>query len=343
MSQTCILGAQADAGQTGMFTSADIDDAGAPEQIADGVFFLRGGTHYFRDGTQTGPAGSVPRLMCNNGWVVLGDHVLLIDANMPGRADILIEAVRTTTDKPIRFILNTHHHGDHVYGNRAIVERTGATIISSTKMVEELRRYETGAFGGPPGRWEQVAKTRSDLGATSLLVPTTTFEQSMVLTGSQGRRVELLHLGMGHTRGDAIAWLPSERIMFVGDLVANGPFNIVRDSEMAPWIETLAALQVLDPLVVCPGHGGLGDAMLLATQRAFFVALAAEVKKHLAAWRSREQIPEFLSEIRAALMSNPDAAGHVIPAEADLSVLSLQAQVERTYDQMILVTEPVHA
>lgn len=343
MSQTCILGAQADAGLTGSFASLDNDDAGTPEQIADGVFFLRGGTHYFRDGTQTGPAGSVPRLMCNNGWVVLGDHVLLIDANMPGRADILIEAVRSTTDKPIRFLLNTHHHGDHVYGNRAIVERTGATIIASSKMIEELRRYETGAFGGPPGRWEQVAKARPDVAATSLLVPTTTFERTMELTGSQGRRVELLHLGMGHTRGDAIAWLPQERIMFVGDLVANGPFNIVRDSEMAPWIETLSALQALDPLVVCPGHGGLGDATLVAQQRSFFVALASEVKKHIAAGRSRDQIPEFLADIRAELMKKPDAAGHVIPANADLSVLSLQAQVERSYDQMIALREPVPA
>lgn len=342
MSQTCILGARADTGQIGSFV-ADNDDVGTPEQIADGVFFLRGGTHYFRDGTQTGPAGSVPRLMCNNGWVVLGDHVLLIDANMPGRADILIEAVRATTDKPIRFVFNTHHHGDHVYGNRAIVERTGATIIASTKMVEELRRYETGAFGGPPGRWEQVAKARSDVAATSLLVPTTTFERAMELTGSQGRRVELLHLGMGHTRGDAIAWLPSERIMFVGDLVANGPFNIVRDAEMAPWIDTLTAMQALDPLVVCPGHGALGDGALLAHQRAFFIALAAETAKHIRAGRTREDIPGCLADIRSSLLSNPDAAGHVIPASADLSVLSLQAQVERAFDQMIAPKEPVPA
>lgn len=60
MSQTCILGAQADAGRTGTFASADSDDAGAPEQIADGVFFLRGGTHYFQDGTLTSPGGPYP-------------------------------------------------------------------------------------------------------------------------------------------------------------------------------------------------------------------------------------------------------------------------------------------
>ena len=249
MSETCILDAQASSGHPSIFVAADNDDAPVPEEVAEGVFFLKGGTHYFQDGMQTGPVGSVRRLMCNNGWVVLGDYVLLIDANMPRRADILIDAVRSTTDKPIKFILNTHHHGDHIYGNRAVVVRTGADVIASSGMIAELRRYETGAFGGPPGRWEQAATARPDVAASPLLVPTTTFDRSLVLVGSNGRKVRLLHLGFGHTRGDAIAWLPQERVMFVGDLVANGPFNIGRDTEMTPWIGTLAAMEAPEDAV----------------------------------------------------------------------------------------------
>ena len=122
-------------------------------------------------------------------------------------------------------------------------------------MAEELRRYETSAFGGQPGRWEQVAKLRPDMAATPVMGPTQTFEQALVLDGTDGRRVELLHPGLGHTRGDAVAWLPNERVLFTGDLASNGPFNIVRDSEMAPWVDTLATLQALDPIVVCPSHG----------------------------------------------------------------------------------------
>lgn len=343
MSQTCIIDALGGEQKSGGFVAPELDDACTPEEIADGVFFLKGGTHYFRDGTQTGPGGSVKRLMCNNGWVVLGDHVLLIDANMPGRADLLLAAVRSTTDKPVRYVLNTHHHGDHIYGNRAIVERTGAMVIASSRMVEELKRYETGAFGGPPGRFEQVAKARPDVAATSLLVPTETFDRSRVLIGSDGRRVELLHLGMGHTRGDAIAWLPNERVMFVGDLVANGPYNIVRDSEMVPWIDTLAAMQALAPVVVCPGHGARGDGVLLRTQRAFFVALVDEVSSRLRAGMTREAVIADLDGIRAALLQDPDTASHVIPHDADLSVLSLQAQVERSLDQLALAADPVTA
>jgi len=271
--------------------------------------------------------------MCNNGWVVLGDYVLLIDANMPIRADALLDAVRMTTNKPIRYLLNTHDHGDHTYGNRAIFERTGTEIVSHVGMIEELRRYETGFFGGPPGRWEEVGKHRPDVAATPMMLPTRTFDTSMVLEGG-GSRVELRHLGLGHTRGDAVAWLPKERIVFAGDLVTNGAYNIVRDSVMAPWVGTLSAMQALQPAVVCPGHGARGDKVLLAHQRSFFVALRREVEVRVEAGKTHEQILGDLEIIRGALLSDDEIAGFVIPREADLAVLSLRAQVERTHEQM---------
>jgi cyclase len=201
-------------------------------------------------------------------------------------------------------------------------------------MMEELRRYETGAFNGAPGRWEQVSKLRPDVAATPVMAPTQMFERSIVLNGTSGRQVELLHPGLGHTRGDAVAWLPTERVLFTGDLVTNGPFNIVRDSEMAPWIDTLSTLQTLNPLVVCPGHGARSDISLIVQQREFFVALRKEVVSRKQAGASREMVISDLEAIRAALLADPVAAGHVIPRQADLSVLSLHAQVERIYDQL---------
>jgi cyclase len=304
-----------------------------PVEVAPGVFFLEGGTRYFRAGTEQGPQGSIRSLMCNNGWVVLGDEVLLVDANMPGRADVLLDAIRNTTDKPVRYLFNTHHHGDHVYGNGAIFQRTGCTITACIGMVEELRRYETGTFGGSPGRKEQVAKFRPDVAATELMLPDMLFERSLVFEGG-GRRAELLHLGWGHTRGDAVLWLPRERVLFAGDLVTNGAYNIVRDAEMMPWISTLANLRALDPLSVCPGHGPMGQLALIDDQLSFFLALLRQVEKRIAAGLTREALLADLEDIRGALLAEPQAAEHVIPRQADLSVLSLQAQVERIYEQV---------
>jgi cyclase len=333
MSQCCILETLS---QDDNAVVEPIDDVSVatPEELAPGVFFLRGGTRYFQDGSKTGPAGAVQSLMCNNGWVDLGDEVLLIDSNMPSRSDALLAAVRDTVgDKPLRFVVNTHHHGDHVYGNRRIRERTGAAIIACNAMVEELRRHESGAFGGEPGRWEQVAKLRPDLQGTSLLPPTVTFERALFIEGKV-RRVELRHFGWGHTRGDTIIWLPDERIVFVGDLVANGPYNIVRDGEMAEWPAYLAFIESLGPEKVCPGHGGFGGIDIVTRQRAFFLALWREVAGRARPGVTLDGMLAEVPSIRTSLLADPRVAPHVIPQDADLAVLSLRAQVERVFSQL---------
>ena len=338
MTQSCLLEHAADfpapsAPPSAAPVTPEAGAIGATEALATGVYFLKGATRYFHEGAKTGPAGAIQSLMCNNGWVDLGDDLLLIDANMPGRADAFLTEVRKTSNKPIRFLVNTHHHGDHIYGNRPIYERTGATIVSCSEMIEELRRYETGTFGGAPGRWEQVAKLRPDVAATPILCPKLTYERRLVIEGS-ARRVELLHLTWGHTRGDTAVWLPEEKVLFTGDLVANGPFNIVRDGEMRQWPEFLERLEALRPKIVCPGHGEHAGADLLRRQRIFFQALWAAVEARAGAGADLPQILGDLDGVRAALLDDRDAAGHVIPHEADLPVLSLAAQVERVFGQL---------
>src|SRR5438874_9638582 len=65
----------------------------------------------------------------NNAWVVFRDYVVVIDANFPSGAEEVIAAVKKTTDKPIRYVFDTHHHGDHAYGN-AVFARAGASIVA---------------------------------------------------------------------------------------------------------------------------------------------------------------------------------------------------------------------
>ena len=89
---------------------------------------------------------------CNNGWVIFEDYVLVIDANFPSGAREVIPRIRELTKKPIRFAFDTHHHGDHAYGNQVVDE--GATAVAHTGVLDEMKRLETGQFGGQPGRWE---------------------------------------------------------------------------------------------------------------------------------------------------------------------------------------------
>src|ERR1051325_9070440 len=139
---------------------------------------------------------------CNNGWIIFDDYVLVIDGNFPSGAKEIIPKIKAITDKPVRFTFDTHHHGDHAYGNLVWVEN-GATPVAHTGVIEEMMKYETGYYGGKPGRWEDSAKGRPDVAASKLKPPTLLYRHEMIFDDGK-RRVELLHFGVAQKRGGRI-------------------------------------------------------------------------------------------------------------------------------------------
>jgi cyclase len=79
--------------------------------------------------------------------IVLEDYVLVIDANFPSGARVIIPKIEAITDKPVRFAFDTHHHGDHAYGNQVWLEK-GATPVAHENALAEMKKYETGLSGG---------------------------------------------------------------------------------------------------------------------------------------------------------------------------------------------------
>ena len=235
---------------------------------------------------------------CNTGWVIFEDYVLVLDANYPSGAQLVIPKIRAQTNKPIRFAFDTHHHGDHAYGNQVWADN-GAVPVAHENVVSEMQKYETGFFGGKPGRWESESKNRADLKASKLKLPSLLYRDIMIFDDGK-HRVELRYFGVGHTRGDGFAWLPKEKILFTGDAAVNGPFNFMGDGDSGAWIDTLAKAQQLGPAIIAPGHGPSGTGSVLDAQRAYFVALRAEVEKRkgLAPERVQADVPA----IRTALL-----------------------------------------
>jgi glyoxylase-like metal-dependent hydrolase (beta-lactamase superfamily II) len=245
----------------------------------------------------------------NNGWIVFDDFVLVIDANYPSGAKIVMPQVATTTDKPVRFVFNTHHHADHAYGNELWAEQ-GATIVASTAMLDEMKKVETGFFGGEPGRWEASAKTRPDVAATKLKPPVLLFPRDLFLDDGK-RRVELHYFGTGHTKGDAYAWLPKEKILFTGDACVNSASNNVNDGDLGEWIKTLELVKQLGAEKVCPGHGPMGGPEVIVDQQAYFVALRREVKALSDAHKTPAEVTAALPDIAAALKKDAHIARYV--------------------------------
>ena len=276
---------------------------------------------YFHEGDLRGDKGH-----CNNGWVIFDDYVLVLDANFPSGAQEIIPKIKAQTSKPIRFAFDTHHHGDHAYANQVWIDN-GAVPVAHENVVSEMRKYETGLFGGKPGRWEGEAKQREDLRTTRLKAPSLLYRDLMIFDDGR-HRVELRYFGVGHTHGDGFAWLPNEGILFTGDAAVNGPYNYMGDGDSAAWIETLARVQTLGAKIVAPGHGPTGDAGVLEAQRQYFVALRAEVeqRKGLPPDRVRAEVPIM----RDALLKEHAT---YIDARAT-SITGFESQVAQVYREL---------
>lgn len=281
------------------------------KELAPGVFFHQG------DISGKGH--------CNNGWVIFDDFVLVLDANFPSGAREIIPKIKAQTSKPIRFAFDTHHHGDHAYGNQVWADQ-GATLVAHENVLAEMKKYETGLFGGKPGRWEDAARTREDVRASRLKPPSLLYQDVMIFDDGT-HRVELRYFGAAHTRGDGFAWLPKEKILFTGDAAVNGPYNFMGDGNSAAWVETLAAAQKLAPAIVGPGHGPSGDGGVLAAQREFFVELRSEVEKRkdLSAERLRAEIPA----LRTSMLQR-----HATYIDANPAATGFAAQVAQVFKEM---------
>ncbi len=214
-------------------------------------------------------------IIANSGWIAFRDWVVVVDANFPWGARAILDDLRRTTSKPIRYVFATHYHSDHTFGNSLFVD-AGATIIGSEDCLSESRAKNTA---------EAFRKAMSEGGGEGARLehPQIAFRDRLVLDDG-ARRLELIKLGPGHTRGDAVAYLPKEKILFTGDLCVNRPGNFMGDPDADPdgWLRALDAMLLMDVGMVIPGHGAQGGKEALGGQRAYLADIIQGVRSGLA-------------------------------------------------------------
>jgi glyoxylase-like metal-dependent hydrolase (beta-lactamase superfamily II) len=242
-------------------------------EVAPGVFFR------YSSISATDP--KVPFGGSNNIWIVCKEYVVVVDANFPKEAADVIADIKKTTDKPIKYVLDTHHHGDHAYGN-CVWAKEGAKIVATTNAARLLKT-------NGPKQWEEAAKGRKDIKENELKQADIPFDDKYVLDDGV-QRIEFLHFGHSHTAGDAVAYLPKHKILCTGDACVNGAFNFMGHSNSASWIACLERMEKLDIALVCPGHGAVTGKELLGKQKRYFADLRAEVKKGVDAKKPLDEI-----------------------------------------------------
>jgi glyoxylase-like metal-dependent hydrolase (beta-lactamase superfamily II) len=243
-----------------------------------GIAFLATGAgrpgevHQLAPGVYYREADTSKHIIANTGWVVFRDYVLVIDANYPWGAREILNDIRATTNKPIKYVFDTHYHADHLFGDSVWVD-AGATNLCSAECTEESLRKN-------PANWANDKGTGDvSLKPYRLEHPQQSFSGRMAFDDGE-HRVELTRIGPGHTLGDAVAYLPKERILFTGDVCVNSPMNNMADPDANPdgWLRALDNLSTKDVAILVPGHGDPGTAATLHSQRAYLAAIINSVR-----------------------------------------------------------------
>jgi glyoxylase-like metal-dependent hydrolase (beta-lactamase superfamily II) len=186
----------------------------------------------------------------NTGVIVGDDAVMVIDAQAtPLMAREVIRRIRRVTDKPIEYLVLSHYHAVRVLGASAYRAREIIASEATRGLISERGKQDMASEIGRFPRLFRGART-----IPGLTWPTLVFKERMtVMLGKL--EVHILHPGPGHTGGDTVVWVPSQRVLFSGDLVEYQAGVYTGDAHLEVWPETLAKLQALKPRALVPGRG----------------------------------------------------------------------------------------
>ncbi len=248
----------------------------ALQQIAPGVY-AHPGAIAVADSVNQGD-------IANLGLVIGERGAAVIDSG--GSVEVgrrFLAAIRSVTDKPIIYVINTHEHPDHVFGNAAFAT-SGAVFVGHKNLPRALA--ERGPF--------YLKRFRPILGDAAMdelriVLPTLLVADETSL--DLGGRMLTLHAwGPGHTDCDLTVYDSQTRILFAGDLVFSGHLPVI-DGSLKGWIAELGALRGIPALQVVPGHGPPVEPWpeALADQERYFETLTRDIKSALASGRDMRQ------------------------------------------------------
>lgn len=218
----------------------------------------------------------------NSAVIVNRDDVMIVDSHIsPEAARVMLADLKAISDKPVRFLVNTHFHYDHTNGNQVFgpavdiigheftrAKMSGADYTHTGllgDLLTGLPKQMADAKARAAAEQDSTAKARLDqqlrvqtafadeIKELKPTPPNVTLDDRMTMVRGD-REIRLLYLGHGHTGGDLVVYLPTERVLCSGDLLVNGIANLV-DGYVDEWPATLEKLKALDFDDVIPGHG----------------------------------------------------------------------------------------
>ena len=226
----------------------------------------------------------------NTSFIISDTGVLVIDTRPnPEEALKVLREIRKITSKPIKYVINTHFHGDHVFGNQIFAEATaiiahknGRLFLEGKTGQEHLAQFKK---MGIPG-----------LEDTRIVIPDISYQQGLDIIFGRFN-LQIRYLGKGHTDSDTIIYIPEEKVLITGDLVFNGKIPFAGHAYISEWIKRVEELEKFDANIIIPGHGAVGDKSMIQKMKQYLTELKNAVMEQVSKGKSIEETKEKVKKV----------------------------------------------
>lgn len=228
----------------------------------------------------------------NAGIVIGRDGILVVDTLISAKeAQRFMADIRKVSDKPIKYVVNTHTHLDHAFGN-CVFAKLGATVIShdadrkklATKGGDLLKN--AGNYGLKP----------EDMAGTEIVVPTLAFSDQLTIDLG-GEEVKLIRTAPSHTAGSLVVFLPAKKLLFSGDILFTDFHPFLADGDIPGWTKTLDALIAMNVELIIPGHGPLSTRKDLREMKEYLMLFDAKARELAAGSQDADAIAAEMKKV----------------------------------------------
>ncbi|MBI4680401.1 MAG: MBL fold metallo-hydrolase [Nitrospirae bacterium] len=248
----------------------------------------------------------------NAGIIIDRDGIVVIDTLVSAKeAKRFIKDIKAITKKPIKYVVNTHYHLDHTFGNSEFA-KLGAVIISDTNDSKNLKTRGEIALKNA----KDYGLSEQDMKGTKIAYPALTFNDRMEIDlGDQ--KIEMIFIGHSHTDGSILVYLPEKKILFAGDILFTNYHPFIADGNIEEWVKALDYIMTMDVEKIIPGHGPISSKQDIEDMKNYLIAFDMKAKELAAKSNDVEYI---VAEIKKSLPPRPEG-DNLIPWNIQMKYL----------------------
>jgi glyoxylase-like metal-dependent hydrolase (beta-lactamase superfamily II) len=241
-----------------------------------------------------------------NAGVIIGkDGIVVVDTLISAKeAKRFIRDIRAVSRKPIKYVINTHYHLDHVFGNSEFA-KLGAVIIAHENNKKAMEKSAEQTLKNIT----EYGLTLEDMKGTRLAYPVVTYSDKMEIElGNQ--KMELIHAPYSHTDGDTLVYLPDKKVLFTGDVLFTGYHPFLAEGNIEQWAKELDDIQSMDVEKIIPGHGPISGKKDLEDMKEYILMFDQKAKEIAS---QLNDVQKIVTALQKTLPQRPEGAWLIAP------------------------------